>query len=97
MIFLVFYNVDVKCFGNVKKYGEESIKIMFRVKWNLMIFYLSFKRLCSQYQKYYSFTSKKLHMYSIVSKKKALSSNDDKRILRNDSFDTYAIGHYKTL
>ena len=45
----------------------------------------------------HSFRSKNFHMYTTVTNKKALSCADDKRVLRHDSHDTYAIGHYRTL
>ena len=44
-----------------------------------------------------SFRSIGLKTYTIEMKKKALSFNDDKRILCMNGIDTLAIGHYKTL
>ena len=92
------YNVDKKCFVSDKKICKGVPKAHVKKNMNFDD-YLTCLLSDNAYEikNIYSFRSKKLHMYSIISKKKALSSNDDKRILRNDSFDTYAIGHYKTL
>ena len=45
----------------------------------------------------HSFRSRKLHMQSICQKKKVLDNTDDKRIANENSFMTYAYGHYKTV
>jgi hypothetical protein len=42
-----------------------------------------------------TFTNLKHIIYTEKATKKALSANDDKRIIRNDSISTYALEHYK--
>jgi hypothetical protein len=42
-----------------------------------------------------TFTNLKHIIYTEKATKKALSANDDKRIIRSDSISTYALEHYK--
>jgi hypothetical protein len=49
-----------------------------------------------QYRKMNMIRSERHDIYTITVNKKALSANDDKRVIMDDGISTKAIGHYST-
>ena len=91
------YNFDTKEFVEKKKCkGIKKCHVKKRITFD------DFKKCLFENYTHYvediqSFRSKKLHLQTISQKKKAFDNKDNKRVYNENSFVTYAHGHYKTL